>query len=464
MRDYLTFGIPPELRLWWHIGILNTSYIFATIYFGDSSEFTQSRIAAFCRFFLTQVGGSIRMKTIIRSIGLGMLAALFIAGGSTVSFAQAGCDDTAKIEELDAKIRANLPKNSTVKVAVDAGKEFLEKFGACEATAEFTTWLKAQMPKLEERAEKEKERVWLKERFDRYDAGIKGEKYDDTYAAGKELLTKQPENIHIIVPMGLIGLYQSYNKNYKFNEDTLRFAKIANVKLKGGAEPKMDKDKKPILDKDGKPVYGVFQYTFNKEDAISELTYAIAYITYWAKNDKKGALPSYYEVTQLPGKNQNEPRVYATIGEYYTGEAARLGTEIAAMIEKQKAMATDEEKEKIDVDIKAKVGLFNGYTERAIDAFARAHKIAPSATAGDKTYKDGLYKTLQDLYKRRFDKDAGLNEYIAAALAKPFPNPTSDVTPINDPDPVTTTTTTTTATATPTTAKPVTNGKPVTKP
>jgi hypothetical protein len=379
------------------------------------------------------------MKTIFRSIGLTMLAALFVVAGAGSSLAQAGCDDTAKIEELDAKIRANLPKNSTVKVAVDAGKEFLEKFGTCEATAEFTTWLKAQMPKLEERAEKEKERVWLKERFEKFDAGITGEKYADTYAAGKELLSKQPENLNLMVPMGLIGLYQSYNKKFDFNEDTIRFAKTALAKLKAGA-PATKKNKA------GEDVYGVFQYEMTKNDAISEMTYALAYINYWAKGDKKGALPFYYEVTQLPGKNQNEPRVYATIGSYYTEEAGKLGAEIAALIAKQKAAATDEEKEKLDVDIKAKVGMFNGYTERAIDAFARAHKVAPTTTANDKTYKDGLLKTIQDLYKRRFDKETGMNEYIAVVIAKPFPNPTSEVAPINDPDPAPTTTTSTATT------------------
>jgi hypothetical protein len=50
-----------------------------------------------------------------------------------------------------------------------------------------------------------------------------------------------------------------------------------------------------------------------------------------------------------------------------------------------------------------------------------------------------LFKTISDLYKRRFDKEAGMNEYIAATLAKPFPDPLSQVTPINDPDPTTTT-------------------------
>lgn len=389
-----------------------------------------------------------------------MLAVAFVVAGTASTFAQAGCDDTEKIEELDGKIREGIKKTATLKTAIDSGKEFLEKFGACEATAEFTTWLKAQMPNWEERHKRYLEAQWLNERFDRYDAGIKSEKYEETYAAGKELLTKQPDNINLIIPMGVIGLYQSYNKVHKFNDDTIRYAQLGIAKLKAGVEPRKDKDGKPIVDKDGKPVFGVFQYTYNKDDAISEMTYAIAFINYWAKNDKKGALPFYYQVTQLPGRNQSEPRVYATIGGYYVEEAAKLGTEIASLIEKQKAMTTDEEKEKADVEIKAKVGLFNGYTERALDAFGRAHKVAPTTTAADKTYKDGIFKTIQDLYKRRFDKDAGMAEYIATSIARPFPNPTSEVTPINDPDPESTTTTTVTSGTAPANGKTATTTKP----
>ena len=358
-----------------------------------------------------------------------MLAALVIAAGAASSYAQAGCDDTDAINALDAKIRENYNKKATRKVAIDAAKEFLEKFGSCEATKEFTDWVKAQLPSMEKRYADETKAAEMGALFKRFDDGITGEKYDETYAAGKEILAKEPDNLNIMVPLATIGLYQSYNKNFKYNDDTVRYAKTAIAKLKAGAASTKPSGK-----------YGAFQYEYSKEDAISEMTYAIAYINYWAKSDKKSALPFYYEVTQLPGRNQNEPRVYASIADYYVGEAGKLGTEIAAMIEKQKAMATDEEKEKIDVEIKAKVGLFNGYTERALDALSRAHKVAPTATAADKTYKDSLFKQISDLYKRRFDKDAGMNEYIAATLAKPFPNPTSEVTPINDPDPVTTTT------------------------
>ena len=376
------------------------------------------------------------MRRIVRSIGLGMLAAMMLAASS---FAQAGCDDTDAINALDAKIRANYPKAATRKEAINAGKEFLEKFGACEATKEFTDWLKPQMPKWEESVKNFETGQKMNALFTKFDTGINEKKYDDVYSAGKEILVVEPKNVHVMIPLGLIALNESYNKNYKFNEDALRYGKMAIEQLKAGASPKMNKGQ-PILNKAGQPAYSTWD--FSKEEAIDELNYSLAYINFYPKNDKKTALPLYYELSQSKGRFKDEPRVFGAIGDYYVAEAGKLGEEIAKLIEKQKAAPTDEEKEKIDVDIKAKVGMFNGYTERALDAFSRAHKVAPTATASDKTYKDGLFKTISELYKRRFDKDAGLNEYMAATLAKPFPNPASEVTPINDPDPVTTTTST----------------------
>jgi hypothetical protein len=380
------------------------------------------------------------MMSKVRKIGLATLAAVFIAAGAGSSYAQAGCDDTDAINALDARIRTNYPKVATRQEAVNAGKEFLEKFGACEATKEFTDWLKPLIPKWEDSVKKEDFRKKMNELFTKFDQGINNKKYDDVYSAGKEILVVEPKNVHVMIPLGLIALNESYNKNYKYNDDALRYAKMAIDALNAGAEPKKDKDGKPMLNKAGQPAYSTWD--FGKQEAIDELTYSMAYINYYAKSDKKIALPLYYQLSQSQGRFKDEPRVFASIGDYYVTEAGKLGEEIAAMIAKQKAMTTDEEKEKIDVEIKGKVGLFNGYTERAIDAFSRAHKVAPTATANDKTYKDTLFKTISDLYKRRFDKEVGMNEYIAATLAKPFPNPTSEVTPINDPDPVTTTTTT----------------------
>jgi hypothetical protein len=394
------------------------------------------------------------MKTIFRSIGLAILAAVFVAAGSTTSFAQAGCDNPEEIEALDKKIRENYGKIATIKIAIDSGKQFLEKYGACEAPKEFADWVKAQLPAWESRYAKFNEGEEMKKLFARFDAGITSDNPDEVYSAGREILAKQPDNLNIMVPMAMSGILASYKNNNKYADDAVKLSNTIVSKLKSGA---VATKKNPA----GEGTYGALKLEFTKQEALDELAYGMAYITHSVKKDKKAALPMYYEISQTSPKYKNEPRVYATIADYYLQEAARLGDEIAKMIEKQKTLPTDEEKFKFDAEIKAKVGLFNGYTERALDALARAHKVAPSATAAEKTFKDALYKQITDLYKRRFDKDAGLNEYIAAAIAKPFPNPNSEVTPINDPEPVETTNTTSAAPATkPATGKTAVTTKP----
>ena len=400
------------------------------------------------------------MKKIFRFSGLAVFTAAVLGLSAVQGFAQDACTDTDAQTALYTKFTELYPKKDleSRKAAVAAGKEFLEKYGACETVKEQVDYFKTAVPALEKSVGDMVAAEDRKKLFGRFDAAVNSDNADEILAAGKEILAKQPDNLNIMVPMAMIGLVKSYAKDNKYADDSLRYAQMALTDLKGG-KPCNRKDKA------GNETCGVLKWEMQRAEAINELTYATAYLKYYAKGDKKGALPVYYELSQGTSKYKDEPRVYATIGDYYMGEKNRLGSEIQELIKKQSGAGTDEEKEKFEAEIKGKVGLFNGYLERAIDAFGRAQKVAPSASATEKTYKEALQKTVQDLYKQRFEKDTGLTEFIAASIAKPFPNPTSEVTPINDPEPVTTTTT---GTATPaastgtaaTTTKPATaNGK-----
>ena len=382
------------------------------------------------------------MKTVFRFVGLSMLLAAFLAVGSTAAIAQDACEDYDANAELDAKVRENYENNETVGVAIEAGKQYIAKFGNCPVFEDFTNWVKGQMPEWEKRKKAYDEWLWLKPRTERFDAGVRDKKYDDAYAAGKEILAKYPDNMNIMVPLGVIGLYASYDKNYKHNEDTIRFAQMAIAKLKAGAKATK---KNPA----GLDVYGVFQHELTKEQAISEMTYALGYINFWVKNDKKSALPYYYEVSQLEGPYKNEPRVYVTIGEYYLEQAANLGKEIATLVQNQKeTFETDSEevRDQKEATIKGKIALFNGYTERAMDALSRAYKVAPATTPEQKKYRDSIYTQLQTVFRQRFDKTEGLDTWISSTIAKPMPNPTSNVEPVIDPETETETETSTSTT------------------
>jgi len=379
------------------------------------------------------------MKTIFRFLSI---AVVFAGLGASAAFAQDACADVEGQTASYTKVTDNYASKevANLKIALASGKEFLEKYGACAALKDQIDFVKPQVARLEKAIPDMEGRAALGQLFTRFDAGIKGEKYDEAYAAGREILAKQPDNLNILIPLGQIGLYQSYTKNYKYNDDTLRYAQEALKVLKSGKEL-------PKKNKAGVPVAGAFQFECAKEDCINDLNYAIGYINFYAKENKKAALPYYYEVSQS-AKYKTDPRVYATIGSYYIDDASKLGQEIAGLIAKQKAAATDDEKVALDTEIKAKVALFNGYAERSLDAYSRAYKSAKEDTPAAKTYKEGLYKILQDIYKRRYDKLDGLDAYVSSTIAKPLPNPTSEVTPVTDPEPAKTTSSTAPATTT----------------
>src|SRR5690606_2181616 len=216
------------------------------------------------------------------------------------------------------------------KTSIDFGKQFLEKYGSCPSAEDTANWLKENLPGIEKNINAAIEREWLNERFAKFDNGIKTQKYADSFAAGKEILTKQPDNLNIIVPLGAIGLYESYKKNNTFNSDSLHYAKMAINKMNAGVTSNK---------------YGVYQYEYGtKEKALSEMNYVIAYITYHVNNDHKNGIEAYYKVTQMPGDRKNEPAVYDTIGSYYFDEVVKLGDKVQKLIAEQQALPTDEEK------------------------------------------------------------------------------------------------------------------------
>ena len=373
------------------------------------------------------------MKTIFRFLSTGVMAAALLAAGATLGYGQdtpnPSCADVdghnalyTKFTEIYAK--KTIPEMET---ALTTGKEYLEKYGSCEAFAEQVAFVRPHVARLETGIKRAK-------MVARYDAAVKADDPAEIVTAGKEFTALEPDNINLVVPMALSASYKSTKENnFKYADDAIRYSTLALGKIKSGWAFTKKDDK-------GTPIIGVFQYTYTKDAAVGELTYALASMNYYAKKDKKAALPLYYELSQSAGPFKSDPRVYGTIGDYYAEETAPIRIEIAKLIQQIKDATDDKVKADLDTQVKAKIAMLNGYTERTIDAYSRAHKVAKAGP-----YKDNLYKIMQELYKLRFDKDTGLDAFISSTLAKPFPDPTTPVTPVADPEPTTTTTTTTTA-------------------
>ncbi|MGH7782775.1 MAG: hypothetical protein ACREO5_02885, partial [Candidatus Binatia bacterium] len=182
--------------------------------------------------------------------------------------------------------------------------------------------------------------------------------------------------------------------------------------------------------------YGVpfksVNYTYGtKENAIGWMNLVIGYIDYYAKDDKKGALPYIYQASLHGSETTVNPLVFETIGKYFLGETIRLRDEIKVMIQAQDPKDADDVKAKKEADVKAKIAMLKGNAERALDAYSRAYKVAKT-DAASKPYRDGLYQTMQQLYNVRFEKTDGLDTYVASSASKPLLDPATPVTPIEE--------------------------------
>jgi len=407
------------------------------------------------------------MKTIFRNTNVALLFAAFLAFGAVSGFAQDNCGDTEGQAALDGQFRAAFTKKDIAgrKEAIDLGKQFLEKYGNCESGKQLGDYLKTQIPAMEKRLADLQKAEAVKALEGRFVAGMKTKNWDEVYSAGKALLQENPDNYRDIeIVLGSVGLDETAKapRVTKWNDDTLRFAKQSIADLEGGKTFK---------------TFGVFitgganfQYK-DKADAIAWMNYTIGYILTFDKNNKKEAVGYLYQASQANSDTKSNPNVFEGIGSYYyddakklIGEVQNLAKEVKALEDSIKPTDTPEAKQqkldaaKAKADIfKNREGVLNGTVERALDAYSRAYKLAPNTPAG-KAYRDGLYKTLGELYDVRFEKKEGLDEWINAALAKPLVNPATAITPVIDPEPAATTT----STSTPVPTVPAVPAKPAT--
>jgi hypothetical protein len=372
------------------------------------------------------------MKTIFRTFGIVALLAVFLAVGGLSAFGQ-DCD-TAAIEAQYGLVTANYKSQdlATFKKAVEAAKTFLEKYGTCEPAKESADWVKKKLPDWEKSLADWEGAAAKAAVLGRFDQAVNTKNWDVAYAAGNEFASKygdSPEFIsYVAYPLGVIGLYQSYDKNYKYNADTLKYSKMTIDLLRSGKQS-MKKDAKGTVTPDA---YGVWNIACKgRDECISELTLAQAYITYFASGNKTEGIAKYYEVTKIPGRHKNNPEVYGIIGDYYFDSVKKLVEDLKAKVADQKDTDTDEVRQKKEADYNQTKGMLNGYAERAMDAYSRAYNIA-KADQKTKAYADTVYKQIQALYTVRFQKQEGIDAWIAARVSQPFPDPTSAVAPVID--------------------------------
>lgn len=398
------------------------------------------------------------MKTIFRLMNAGLMLAALLALGAVAGLAQdATCNAdevTAAQDKFDVEYKKGVKDTTARREALRLGKEFIEKYGdaaKCPIAQVRVDWLKINVPKKEQELKDYESKVAEDALIGRFDNALKTKNWDEVYSSGKEILAKYPEKYRPaeIVLAAVGGEEAFYRGNNKYNDDAIRYSKIAIADLEAGKAFTLGTQTRY-----GLSLKGVYNFEFiNKEDALGWLNMYVGYITAVAQKNKQAALPYLYKSTLGTTESSKTPTAYGLIGYYYVEQGDKLVDEIKALEAAQSDKdPEDVAKQKVEA-IKAKVAISNGTNQRAIDALARAHALAKDAK-----YKADIKKAIDFSYNRRFGKMDGLDAWIANSVKQPFENPTTPVTPVSDPEP-TTTSSTTTATP-PVTTPATTNGKP----
>lgn len=385
------------------------------------------------------------MKTIFRYANLSLLLAALLALGVVGGMAQNPCEDAEGLTKLGDSVREKFPVKTIAgrRAFLDAGKQFLEKYAACEPGKELGEWLKVQVPKNEkilaqQIIDEDKARL-----AGQFDGALKAKNWEVVYSSGKEILSKYADDFRAAeLVLGSIGYDEMLDRqNHKYNDETMRFAKQALADLEAG--------------KEFKPGFGVAPFVYqDRNDSIAWMNLTIGSIYQIGQKNKTAALPYLYRATQATGSAVSKnPNPYEFIGSYYFDELNKLVDKIKTAAASQNEADPPEVAEKKVEDIKALVALSNGTAERAMDAFSRAYSLADPKKAAE--YRAKMKQNVADAYKLRFAKDEGVDAWIASAVAKPFVNPQTPVQPISDPEPVKTDATSSTPASSPaTTVKP----------
>lgn len=371
------------------------------------------------------------MKSVFRFLGLGALAVTFASVGATNSFAQDACADIEAQQAKYAEFTKNYAGKTSAerKIALNAAKDYVEKYGACADAKQQIDYFKGYIPdaekalaelvKFEEADFYNKKMAPLYERFNN---ALKAKNWDEVYAGGKAVLAEEKDptiGLDIAIVLGQIGFDEmTEKKNNKYNADTVLYAQQAIQKIEGGTPSK----NYGVAVPGSNYTFADKKYTDTKANALGWLNYIIGYIKFNGDKNEKDALPYLYKATTYNSGARDLPTSYQGIGSYFFKELAKLEEKRVALLKTNNNVDNDE--------TKAIYALQKGYAERAFDAYSKAYNFVP-ADPKSKPYKDSLYEQLKNIYLFRYNgKQEGLDTAIASGKAKQLVNPSTEVTPI----------------------------------
>lgn len=355
---------------------------------------------------------------------------MLVSSMAITSIAQTPEECTPIYDKLIANRKG--PELEKFKIALAAGKEYLEKCSNLEGATDVKDYVTKQVPKLE---------VVVRdaELYNQFNAAVPAQKWDDAFASGRQLVGFYPDSLDIILVLASIGFDNATAAPPvdKFNGEAINYAKMALQKMNEGK----------VSDN-----FGAFVYTYKTKDcpdgktnATGWMNYTIGKIMFDRMNQKKDSLPYLYKATQAGCETKDKiAEVYRTIGAWYIDEFKRLendkNAKYAELQTLEKITPPDPKFPEVEKQYNDLVALQKGYMERVMDAYARAYKIANANIKTDAKYKEALLNNAKKFYGFRNGEAniGGFDAWLSGVTAKPFPDPTSAVAPVVETTPTTT--------------------------
>ena len=324
---------------------------------------------------------------------------MFLTIGATVALLAMPVAATKLITNADETVQDQCTpeaKNATYQEFIKIRKddqakafELAKKYLACPAAAEVTP-------------EQQKIIDYLKKWSVQYEEGMKkitfkkllytDKKYPEAYALGREMLAKEPDNLYVLVHLGVNGYVLTSLKNPQLNTESVDAARKALQALEGG---KAFEEWDPLAGKDA---------------ALAYLNFTIG--TQTLEADPANALKNLIKAAQYETPLKKSPYTYAYIaGAYETGPYAKQSEEY-----KRVYGGKDETPES-----KLALANINQLVDRMIDGYARAVSLAGN-TADFAKQKPVWVESLTTWYKYLHNgSQEGMDQLIATITSKPLP-------------------------------------------
>jgi len=295
--------------------------------------------------------------------------------GSSIVFAQE-TDDPVKIE-IYKRFVDNRIQNPVA--AYQAARDYLTKYN--KDKDQYTDYLTKWTAAYERDERKRNLPIYINEK-----------KFAEAYSTGAKILSDEPNYLRAQIDLGYAGYLASSSKNEQFNTTALDYARTAIQAIESGKSPT-----------EWAPFKG-------KDDTLAYLNYAVGYLT--LKTSPEQAIEPLLRAAQYESEIKKTPSTY-----YFLAVAYESGPYKTLSAAYQKEFADKPE----TPASKAALEKLGVVMDRIVDAYARAIAAAGTDPKTQQSRNEWLTQMTTYYKFRHNNSDAGLTEFIAAALQKPLP-------------------------------------------